>query len=190
MLCVCVLQKKTCLYCLLILFAENKNNIFCVFLQHKKQTCFFVLQKRKKQVARIDPVDEARTKPNAIDLTDPDIQQQIAQIAKKAEAKREQKGREERVAKYLDSMRREISVFSEEQELDEETESKVIKEVEDSTRAWVAVKNDVKKGEISWFEAKEEYQTIKEETGSVLKELLGEESYDVLKDRLWGDMRK
>ena len=87
---------------------------------------------------------------------------------------------------YLDSMTREIETFAEEFDLDPATRDKVIREVETRTQAYVAVKNDVKDGELSWFDAKEEFRAIRDEGETNLRGILGDDQFEELSGRLWG----
>ena len=121
-----------------------------------------------------------------IDLENPEVREAIAQIVEEGEVHRKTNRRKERVGMYLDSMTREIETFAEEFDLDPATRDKVIREVETRTQAYVAVKNDVKDGELSWFDAKEEFRAIRDEGETNLRGILGDDQFEELSGRLWG----
>jgi hypothetical protein len=123
---------------------------------------------------------------DSIDLENPEVREKIAEIMEVEGEQRKAAKRKEQSEMYMDSMVREIDTFAQEYGLDARTKASVVREVEASSQAFNAVRNDVRDGKISWFDAKEEFGVIKEDTGANLRELLGDEQYDELKGRLWG----
>lgn len=123
----------------------------------------------------------------ALDLENPEVREKIAEIMVAEETQRKEEKRTERAAMYMDSMVREIDTFASEFNLDSQTKARLIREVEVNGQAFSAVRNDVKDGKMSWFDAKEEFRAIKDEGAANLRDLLGDEQYDVLRVRLWGD---
>lgn len=124
-----------------------------------------------------------------IDFENPEVREKIAQIMEVEETQRRQARQKEQTAMYLDSMVREIDTFADEFGLDAQTKASVIREVEANTKAFSAVRNDVREGRISWFDAKDEFRVIKEDGAANLQAILGDEQYEELKGRLWGDRR-
>ena len=105
------------------------------------------------------------------------------------ETQRRQARQKEQTELYMDSMVREIDAFADEYGLDAQTKASVIREVEANTKAFSAIRNDVREGRISWFDAKDEFRVVKEDGAANLQAILGEEQYEELKGRLWGDRR-
>ena len=124
-----------------------------------------------------------------IDFENPEVREKIAQIMEVEETQRRQARQKEQTAMYMDSMVREIDTFADEVGLDAQTKASVVREVEANTKAFSAVRNDVREGRISWFDAKDEFRVIKEDGAANLQAILGEEQYEELKGRLWGDRR-
>ena len=126
----------------------------------------------------------------AIDLENPEVREAIARIVEDDATQRKEIRREEQTAMYLDSMNREIDAFAEENNLSAETRRKVTREIELRTQAWTAVKDEAHDGEISWFDARAEFRAIKEDSESNLREILGDERFESLNQRLWGGWGK
>lgn len=124
-----------------------------------------------------------------IDFENPEVREKIAQIMEVEETQRRQARQKEQTAMYLDSMVREIDTFADEFGLDSQTKASVIREVEANTKAFSAIRNDVREGRLSWFDAKDEFRVIKEDGAANLQAILGEDQYEELKGRLWGDRR-
>ena len=122
----------------------------------------------------------------ATDLADPEVRDAITQIVEDGQAQRTAEKRDEQLTMYLDSMTSEIRNFADEHSLDSNTRKQVEREVEASTRAWTAIRHDIKDGQLSWFDAKHEFQAIKEDSQANLTAILGEERYEDLRERLWG----
>ena len=125
----------------------------------------------------------------AIDFENPEVREKIAQIMEVEETQRRQARQKEQTELYMDSMVREIDTFAEEYSLDAQTKASVIREVEANTKAFSAIRNDVREGRLSWFDAKDEFRVVKEDGAANLQAILGEEQYEELKGRLWGDRR-
>ena len=83
----------------------------------------------------------------------------------------------------------ELQNFAEEKGYGDETKNQldeiVDKYSEESTSIWMRV-ND---GEISWMDARSEWKDLKEERQSQITNLIGEEDYDQLQERVWGKWR-
>ena len=123
---------------------------------------------------------------DGIDLENPEVRDKIAEIMEVEGEQRKEAKRKEQTEMYLESMVREIDAFAQEYNLDAQMKANVVREVEANSRAFSAVRKDVRDGKISWFDAREEYRIIKEDGAANLTDLLGEEQYEELKGRLWG----
>ena len=126
---------------------------------------------------------------DAIDLEDPDVQGRIAQIVEADQEARQAEESERRMEQYMDSVTREVEDFAAEHGLDDATTDRVVDELRVRSENWGNVRKEVSDGNMSWFDARKEFQAVREESDAVLNDLLGEEKFNVLDSQLWGDRK-
>ena len=124
---------------------------------------------------------------DGLDFEDPDVRARIAQIVEEDQEARQAEESERRMEQYMDSVTREVQDFAAEEGLDGKTTEKLLEELRIRSENWNAVRKDVGEGKLSWFDARKEFQALREESDSVMNTLLGEEVFTVLDTRLWGD---
>lgn len=124
---------------------------------------------------------------SSIDLTDPDVQDAIAEIAEINAQKKEEQRRKSKMEAYKASLKLELEKFSNEKEYDSETAKSIETILEESTNEWTAVRAQVREGEISWMDARTEFKAIGDETEAKVTEFISPEDYQELRSRLWGD---
>ncbi len=129
-------------------------------------------------------MESARTK---LDLSDPDIQEAIAQIAENNAQQKEERRRRSKMEAYKTSMKHELERFSTEKEYDSDTVQSIESILNESTAEWRAVREQVREGEISWMDARTELKAIGEDTEAKVTEFISAEDYKELRSRLWGD---
>ncbi len=120
-------------------------------------------------------------------LQDPAVAEHLVKRIQEEEDKRETSEREERSALFLASVQEEVEVLAEEFELDEETNAAVVRELEDRHAAWSATRDDVRAGDLSWVDARREFQAIREASDDALVDLIGAEATEELNTRLFGE---
>ena len=81
----------------------------------------------------------------------------------------------------------EVDVLAEELDLDDETTAAVVDELEDRHAAWSATRDDVRAGDLSWIDARREFQAIREASDATLVDLIGAEATEELNTRLFGE---
>ena len=141
--------------------------------------------------AYVSSSDKARVKKdttsdNAIDLSDPSIREAIAKIAQDDVQKKEQQRRKSKMEAYKTSIQHELEKFSSEKGYDVDTTQKVEVILDESSSEWVAIRQQVREGEISWLDARTEFKAIGDDTESKVTEIISEEDYKELRSRLWG----
>lgn len=124
---------------------------------------------------------------DAIDLEDPNVQGRIAQIVEADQEARQAEESERRMEQYMDSVTREVEDFAAEHGLDDATTDRVVDELRVRSENWGNVRREVSDGNMSWFDARKEFQAVREESDAVLNDLLGEEKFNALDTQLWGD---
>jgi len=123
---------------------------------------------------------------NSIDLSDPNIREAIAKIAQDDAQRKETQRRKSKMEAYKTSIQHELEKFSTEKGYDEDTTKKVEAILDERTNEWVAIRQQVREGEISWLDARTEFKAIGDETQSQVTEIISEEDYKELRSRLWG----
>ena len=124
---------------------------------------------------------------DAIDLDDANVRGQIAQIVEEDQEARQAEESERRMEQYIDSVTREVEDFASEHGLDAGTTERVVDELRVRSENWSAVRKEVSDGNMSWFDARKEFQAVREESDGVLTDLLGEEKFNALDTQLWGE---
>ena len=127
--------------------------------------------------------------PEAIDLENPEVQERIASIVEADQEERRTADRERRSEQFRESMNREIQAFADENDFDESTKEQLFAEMEVRSDNWRAVRKEVQDGAISWFDARKEFQAVREESDAALGEIIGEDMVEALNTRLWGEGR-
>jgi hypothetical protein len=122
-----------------------------------------------------------------LDLADPEVQERLATIVEEQQKARRAEEEQERSQQFLDSVTEEVRAFAEEYNLKSEDTESVLAEIEHRSASWNAVRSDVRDGNISWFDARRELEAVREESDANLREVLGDENFDALDARLWGD---
>ena len=125
--------------------------------------------------------------PPVIDLSDPDIQEAIANIAENNAQKKEEQRRKSKMDAYKTSLQHELETFSNEKEYDSNIVQSIESILDESTAEWTAIREQVRDGEISWMDARTEFTAIGEETETKVTEFISAEDYKELRSRLWGD---
>ena len=120
-------------------------------------------------------------------MENPEVREAIEQIVADGEERRKETKRKEQLDMYLDSMNREVDTFANEYNLDAQTKAKLLRDLEARAYAWTAIKNDVQDGAMSWMDAREEFRALREEGEESMTALLGQEQYEDLRTRLWGN---
>lgn len=166
---------------------SDKSNAITDY--RRSDTNIEIQRKRKYKSANksesTDPI--AASKPTAIDLTDPEIQETIAKIAETNAKRKEEERRQSKMEAYKTSIKYELENFSNEKGYDTETVQSIGTILDDSSDEWRAVREQVREGEISWIDARTEFKAIGDETKDKITEYISEEDYTELRSRLWGD---
>jgi len=122
-------------------------------------------------------------------LSHPDVQQRIGNISKSMAQKQEDSKWEAKKEVNKEARQFELQGFADEKGYSDDVKSQlneiVDKYSDESTNIWQRV-ND---GEISWMDARSEWKDLKEDRESQLTNLIGEEDYGDLKERVWGKWR-
>jgi leucyl aminopeptidase (aminopeptidase T) len=124
---------------------------------------------------------------DTIDLDDANVRGRIAQIVEEDQEVRQAEESERRMEQYMDSVTREVQEFAAEEGLDGKTTEKLLEELRVRSENWNAVRKEVGDGNMSWFDARKEFQALREESDAVMNTLLGEEIFTALDTKLWGD---
>ena len=130
---------------------------------------------------------QQRPEQPSIDLTNPEVQEQIARIAESNAQRKEEERRKSKREAYNNSIKYELEKFSNEKGYDSETTQSIETILNDVSSEWRAVREQVRDGEISWIDARTEFKAIGEEAQEKATELISEEDYTELRSRLWGD---
>lgn len=125
--------------------------------------------------------------PTALNLEDPKVREQVASLLEEVEEQRREERDQERTARFKESMEQELADFSEEIGLEEGVRAKVQSELDRRSAAWNTVRQDVRSGNMSHIDARREMEALREDSNAALTELLGEEDFQSLDERLWGD---
>lgn len=157
---------------------DSKQKMMDETIKRKKSRFF---SKRKSKDERLDSSQAS------IDLTDPDLQEAIAQIAESNAQKKEEQRRRSKMEAYKTSLRHELEQFSAEKEYESDTVKSIESILDESTAEWTAVRQQVREGEISWMDARTEFKAIGDETEAKVTEFISSEDYTELRSRLWGD---
>lgn len=129
--------------------------------------------------ARADDAEGA----SALDLEDPAVQERLASAVQQQEDRRDA----ERTARFQESMHSELDAFAAEQGLDAATVAAVSTELDRRTEAFQSIRQDVHDGTISWLDARKEFDDLRTTSDETLRKLLGDERFEQLDTRLWGD---
>ena len=166
---------------------SDKSNAITDY--RRSDTNIEIQRKRKyKSANKSDTTDPiSASKPTAIDLSDPEIQKTIANIAESNAQKKERERRQSKMEAYKTSVKYELESFAEEKDYDPETVQSIASILDNSSDEWRAVREQVQEGEISWIDARTEFKAIGEETEQKVTEFISEEDYKELQGRLWGD---
>ncbi len=124
---------------------------------------------------------------DGLDFEDPGVRTRIAQIVEEDREARQAEESERRMEQYMDSVTREVQDFAAEEGLDAKTTEKLLEELRVRSESWGAVRKEVSDGNMSWFDARKEFQALREESDAVMSNMLGEEVFAALDTRLWGD---
>ena len=139
--------------------------------------------------AVVEALEAEGINPKAMDLENPDVQERIASIVEADQEERREADRERRSEQFRESMNREIEAFAEENNFDESTKEALFAEMAVRSDNWRAVRQEVQDGAISWFDARKEFQAVREESDAAMTEIIGEEMVESLNTRLWGNGR-
>jgi hypothetical protein len=139
--------------------------------------------------AVVEALEAEGINPKAMDLENPDVQERIASIVEADQEERREADRDRRSEQFRESMNREIEAFVEENEFDDATRDDLLAQMEVRSDNWRAVRKDVQDGAISWFDARKEFQAVREESDAAMTEIIGEDMVEALNTRLWGDGR-
>jgi hypothetical protein len=120
-------------------------------------------------------------------LEDPAVRERLATLLREEEAAREAREEQERSAMFLDSMTEEVRAFADEHGLDAPTAERLLAELTRQHEAFTAVRQDVRDGNLSWFDARKEFDALREERDAAVAGILGEEDAAALTERLWGE---
>lgn len=140
----------------------------------------------RERIASLPPSED----PAALNLQDPQVREQVASLLEEVEEQRRTERDQERSARFKESMHQELSEFSEEVGLADGVRTQVQTELDRRSEAWNAVREDVRSGNMSWIDARREMEALREDSDATLTELLGEEDFQSLDERLWGDQSR
>ena len=135
----------------------------------------------KKQINKSD-----NSSPNALDLTNPEVQEELHQFLEEREKEQKEIQRAEGLGKYLDYVDKKIESYSQSNQLPSSVSQAIMIEIQTRTNEYVAVEHAAEDGEIDWSEAKPEMARIKEEGKANLIDILGEEEYQEFERFVWG----
>ena len=88
-------------------------------------------------------------------------------------------------SEYLDHVTAAVELYCEESNLSEDVQEQIVLRLETAHEDWVAVDAAVEAGEIDRRERLERHGRIEEAVKSEMTELIGEEAWQELSDRLW-----
>lgn len=135
-----------------------------------------------------EPVTESGT-PEEL-LEDPELQDRIVEMVREREEEERQLRRDERTANFLESVNSEVEEFAATHDLDDQTTGKILAEVQLRHEAWETIRADQRSGNMSWFDARREFQDVRDDSDAALAELLGDDLATDLNTQLWGDWRR
>lgn len=120
--------------------------------------------------------------PLAVDLDDPVVVEELtARLADQLE-ERELSEREVRHQTFMDEASEEVRRFGEERDWSERTTTDVIAEVKARMDAWHTMRQDMRDGGVSRFDARRELEALTEESDAKLLSLISEEDFEGLSE--------
>jgi hypothetical protein len=122
-----------------------------------------------------------------IDLDAPEVREQIAEVVAAEQQRREEEAENRRSERFLESMSTRVDDFVAAEGLSDDVRSQVMGELRYRHEAFMATRQDVQEGALSWMEARGEFQQLRETSDAKLEELLGADLATRLDEALWGD---
>jgi hypothetical protein len=119
----------------------------------------------------------------AVTADDPEFREKVASVMEAEEERRDAERRE----RFEESMRTEVQAFADEEGLDEATTTALLAQMAERSKAFRAVRDDVRDGTISWSDARAEMEELRAANDAELEKLIGPERAERLEERLWGD---
>lgn len=123
---------------------------------------------------------------DAESIDDPETREKLEEIIEETSNRNRQERRRERTNRMLESMTSEIADFAEEEGLDSRTEEEVLKAATEMFEQMGQIREDIRNGDLAWGDAREEFQSIREETETKLTSLIGEDGVESLRERMGG----
>ena len=94
--------------------------------------------------------------------------------------------RRERSNRWMESMNQEIADFASDQGLDRETEDEMVKITTEMFEQMRQIRDDIRNGDLSWGDAREEFEAAREDSETKMVALIGEEAVEALRERMGG----
>ena len=122
-------------------------------------------------------------------LSNPSVKERIGSISKEMAQKQEDTKWQAKKEVNKESRLFELNNFADEKGYEDTVKGQLKNIVdqysEESTAIWIQV-ND---GEISWMDARTEWKALKEDRQTKITDVIGEDDYQELRDRVWGSWR-
>ncbi len=126
-------------------------------------------------------------KKGAIDFDDPAVREELETLMEQANRKRRQERHKASSEAWLDSMNDEVSTFADERGLSDDTTEELRLLLTERHTTWRTVHDDARSGSVSWIDARKEMSEAREDSESKLRELLGDDDFAVLDEKIFGD---
>ena len=167
---------------------SNKKSSNTIF--NKKEPSFSKKYESKNKKTRAQKIKELQKKNDtksstSLDLTNPDVQEELHQFLEEREKEQKEIQRAEGVGKYLDYVEKRIETYTQNHQLPSSVSQAAMIEIQMRTNEYVAVEHAAEDGDMDWSEAKPEMERIKEEGKANLIEILGEEEYQEFERFVW-----
>ena len=119
-------------------------------------------------------------------LEDPAVRAKLAEVMREEE----ERAGDQRRELVRESILSEVESFAAEEGLNQATLGSLVSEIERRIDNFSALRQEIRDGQLSWFEGRREMGELRDNSDQALRELLGESRFEVLDERLWGDRRR
>ena len=119
----------------------------------------------------------------------PEARDELVQAVTEEQERREREQSEQRAQRFQEDLLAELDAFAAETALAADKKQAVADELTYRSEMFRTTREDVRAGSISWLEARKEFETLRTESDDRLRNILGDEAFEALDVRLWGERR-
>ena len=113
---------------------------------------------------------------DAESIDDPETREKLEAIIEETSNRNREERRRERSNRWMESMDQEIADFASDQGLDRETEDEMVKITTEMFEQMRQIRDDIRNGDLSWGDAREEFEAAREDSETKMVALIGEEA--------------